>query len=158
MDTILIAFIVFIVVAVIVAYLYQKKINRKTKNGIKLMLTWYDYIIAHPDNFDIVKIREIGDKVDNYIKETDIGKKVIYITPKLREYVVSRFEKKETESIDDAFERLTDWGGDTIRLEVFWTMLRGSFAEYSSQKDAGENPDFSMISAPIAMIRRYFRL
>ena len=158
MDKYIGAFIIIIVGMAVVTYIYQMRINAKVKKSIGLIIKWFDYIIAHPTDFDLETARELGDDVDRYISEKDIGKKIMYFAPKLRSYIVDRYGKLPGESDESAFKRLAHWDGDQVRLDVYWTIVQGSFAEYVEHLEKGRRPTFAGVSAPIAIVRRYWKV
>lgn len=139
-------------------YLYQSRINSRLRNAIKLILKWFDYIIAHPTDFNLELTREMEIEVDNYLAEKDLGKKLMFFAPKLKTYIVDRYGKLPGESDGDAFKRLAHWEGDHVRLDVYWTMIQGSFAEYADLLAKGKRPTFAGVSAPMAILRRYWKV
>ncbi len=158
MEKALILFILILMISVFVVAIIQTREKRKVQKGIKSILRWFDFIVRHPHRYDIEKIRELGDEVDKYFAETGVGEKIMYFSPKLREYIVDRFGREEGETLEQAFERLTNWEADRVKLDVYWTLIRGNFAEYLALKEKGEERDFVKISAPISIIRRYWRV
>ncbi len=152
---------IYIIIAIMIVLagataIVQTRATRKARKAVKLVLRWFDYIVAHPGNYDIVEVRRLGDEVDDYLASVDIGRKVMFVAPKLREYIIDRFGKNEGETIEEAFARLAHWESDSVKLEVYWTMIRGSFAEYIVLKEKGETPEFTIVSAPVAIVRRYW--
>ena len=158
MEKSLIVFILILIISVTITAIIQKREKRKVQRGIKLILRWFDFIVRHSHRYDIEKIRELGDAVDKYFAETGVGEKIMYFSPKLHEYVVDRFGKEEGEKLEQAFKRLANWEADKVKLDVYWTLIRGNFAEYVAQKERGEDCDFVKISAPISIIRRYWNV
>ena len=151
-------FIIIVVGMAVVTYIYQMRINAKVKKSIGLITKWFDYIVAHPTDFDLKTAREFGDEVDRYFSEKDVGKKIMYFAPKLRSYIVDRYGKLPGESNEVAFKRLAHWEGDQVRLDVYWTIVQGSFAEYVELLQKGRRQTFAGVSAPVAIIRRYWKL
>ncbi len=154
-KAVIIIILVFVAGLSAVAWLQTSK-KRKIRKGVKLILRWFDFIVRHPDDYDIVKIRELGDRVDDYFAEKVVGSTLMYFAPKLEEYIADRFGKEEGETDSEAFIRLATWEGDTVKLEVYWTLIRGNFAEYLALKEKGEKPDFVKVSAPISILRKYW--
>ena len=157
MEKVIFGFIIFIVGASAILFLVQSREKRRVLKGIKLIVRWYDYIVRHPVDFEIETVLQLGDEVDKYLSETAIGPKVMYFAPKMQNYIVNRYGSLDGETLEDAFKRLAFWESDNVKLEVYWTLIRGNFAEYSSKKKRGENPDFVNVSAPISIVRRYWR-
>jgi len=151
-------FIIIVVVLSSVLAIVQSRKNRKVRKGIKLIIRWFDYIVRHPGDFEIETVRRLGDDVDAYFAATNIGINLMYFAPKLQDYIIERFGKNEGETTDDAFKRLAFWEADKVKLEVYWTMIRGNFAEYAAMKSQGKNLDFGNVSAPVCIIRRYWRV
>ena len=150
---------IFVIIGiVVVVYIYQLRANARIRKGIRLILKWFDYIVAHPTDFDLETTRTLGEEVDRYLAEKDIGKKVMFFAPKLEAYIADRYGKFPGESDEDAFKRLAHWEGDRVRLDVYWTMILGGFAEYAELLEKGEHPTFAGVSAPIAILRRYWKV
>ncbi|RLJ05566.1 MAG: hypothetical protein DRP16_06020 [Candidatus Aenigmatarchaeota archaeon] len=158
MEKTLIAVIFLFIIIAGVVWLFQYYVNRKVRRAVKLIIRWFDYIVSHPNDLDISEVRRIGDIVDEYIAENDIGKNTMYFTPKLIEHIVDRFGRKEHETFEQAAERLIQWRGDNVKFESYWTIIRGSFAEYISRREKGETPDLTAVSAPVAVLRKYWRV
>lgn len=154
-KAVIIIIIVFAALLSTVGWLQMSK-KRKVRKGVKLILRWFDFIVRHPDDYDIIKIRELGDKVDAYFAESGVGLTLMYFAPKLEKYIAERFGKEEGETDSEAFIRLATWEGDTVKLDVYWTLIRGNFAEYIALKEKGEKPDFVKVSAPISILRQYW--
>ncbi|HDR91005.1 MAG TPA: hypothetical protein ENN75_02025 [candidate division Zixibacteria bacterium] len=156
-KAVIIIIVVFVAGLSAVGWLEMSK-KRKIRKGVKLILRWFDFIVRYPDDYDIIKIRELGDKVDEYFAQSSIGATLMYFAPKLEKYIADRFGKEKGETDSEAFARLATWEGDTVKLEVYWTLIRGNFAEYIALKEKGEKPDFVTVSAPISILRRYWRI
>jgi hypothetical protein len=156
MDKVVIILIVIVVLMIGLVAAFQIRERRKIRRGIKLIQKWFDFIIRHPDGCDIEKVRELGDNIDRYLAETGIGSKTMYFAPKLEKYIAERYGKEGNETNSEAFIRLADWEADNVRLDVYWTMVRGNFAEYYSLKNKGEHSDFVKVAAPISILRKYW--
>ncbi len=147
-----------IVALALIIYVLQMRVSARIRHGIKLMLKWFDYIIAHPTNFDLELTRTMEIEVDNYLADKDIGKKLMFFAPKLKDYIVDRYGILPGESKGDAFSRLAHWEGDKVRLDVYWTLIQGSFAEYADLLAKGKRPNFAGVSAPMAIVRKYWKV
>lgn len=158
MNKVVITLVIIALFAIGVVAVFQIRERRKIRRGIRLIQKWFDYIIRHPDECDISKVLELGDNVDNYLIETGIGSKTMYFAPNLEKYIAERYGKEGNETDSEAFIRLADWESDNVRLDVYWTMVRGNFAEYHSMKNMGEHPDFLKVAAPVSILRRYWRV
>ena len=152
----LIIFIVGIVALALVVWVIQYFSRRKIRRSVKLILKWYNHILQQQPDFDMAEIRRLGDEAHRYIEKNELGKKTIYFAPRLKEYIVNRFGKREGENVEKAFRRLAQWEADQVRYDAYWTMLRGNFAQYAEKLEAGGEADFTVISAPLAIILRYW--
>ncbi|MCK5833912.1 hypothetical protein KAH81_09630 [bacterium] len=158
MEKTIYGFIMVIVGLAFILFLYQFMLTAKIRRGVKLMLKWFDYIIDNPTDFDFKTTRELGEDVDRYFQSKDIGKRVMYFAPKLKDYIVDRYGKLPGETNEDAFWRLAHWEGDHVRFDVYWTMIQGGFAEYAEALSKGKRPTFAGVSAPMAIIRKYWKM
>jgi len=156
MNSLLIIVLAAFIAISVVIWFIQKRKQQKIKRAIAKIIHWFDYIISRPNDFEIEQVRDLGDLVDFHMAETGVGREMMYFAPKLKEYIVERFGKRDDEDLNKAFSRLAQWESDSVMLDVYWTMIRGNFAEYIERRGRGEQPDFTDVSAPIAVIRKYW--
>ncbi|HHS50864.1 MAG TPA: hypothetical protein ENN07_07100 [candidate division Zixibacteria bacterium] len=156
MEKVIIGFILLLVGFSAVLVVLQMRARTKISKAIYLIIKWFDYIIAHPNDFDLGVTRELAQKVDEYLSSKEVGKKEMFFAPKLKSYIVDRYGKLPGESDDEAFARLAQWEEESVRLDVYWTLIQGSFAEYADGLKKGKNPTFAGVSAPIAILRKYW--
>jgi len=139
-------------------WVIQRFANRKMRRVIKLILNWYDYIANNTNNLDIKQARRLGDEVDEYLAQNEGVKRTMYFGSKIKRFLVNKFGINEDEDLEQAFSRLAHWEGDQVKLDAYWTIIRGSFAEYASKLEKGEETDIKTISAPVALIKEYWRV
>lgn len=147
--------IIIIVFLILGVWFIQYFKNRKITRLVRLIVEWHDFVLSKKDNPDKMEEERLSGAIEKELSRESIGGSVMFFSTRFKKSFFGE-SVPEGKNIDELFKRFVQWEGKQVRLDVFWTLIHGTYLKYVDYLERGEHLDFSAISNPVSVLRKYW--